>query len=155
MFDRPTVVIMSGLPGSGKSYYSLYLMRNNLDSICVSSDYYMIDSNGNYKFNPTMLGECHGKCFRSYIRNINEVIDTIIVDNCGSKLHNVSPYILAAQAYDYDHLIVCCNASVETCLARKTHNVPEHTIRNMEKNLYEMYAKLPMGWKVKHINTDR
>jgi predicted ABC-type ATPase len=56
--------IIRGVPGSGKST----LARKLAPNAAFEADTYMVDSDGNYAFDPKKLSEVHQKCYEA-VRN--------------------------------------------------------------------------------------
>ncbi len=144
------VIIMSGIPGAGKSFEmkkqkDKYYLR---DIGVVSADnYFMVD--GEYRFDPSKLGNAHGNCLRSFISNIlEETREIIIVDNTSSTCEELAPYIAIAMAYGYEvevMTIMCANEEeVARCHARNTHGVPLRGALAMHQRLLKRVP--PLHW---------
>lgn len=150
---------MSGIPGSGKSTLVRHEMEDRvsqgLESYRFSADdYFVIHQTGEYKFNRERLAEAHAWCFRGYLERVSEIHRdcNIYVDNTNIDAWEISPYILAANAYGVSATVVSIHVSVETALARQTHGVPA-------KNIRAAYARLqrrvtPARWDVRVVDND-
>jgi len=122
------VIIMRGLPGSGKSFFAKNLGGEN---VIVSADDYFLH-NGRYEFVPSKLGEAHAFCMRSFIDAIhNNVVDNVIVDNTNIRQWEIHPYYLVAQAYGLPVEIVTVNCNAEKAFGRNQHGVPLAAIQRM------------------------
>lgn len=134
------VLILRGLPGSGKSTYA----KSRMEAFLVSSEYtehrnegypriwsaddFHFNIEGVWEFNPANIGATHQACFRGFLASLQKNAPLIIVDNTNTQRFEISPYYLAAEAFGYEVQIVAFNVSVEESLARNIHNVPEKTI---------------------------
>jgi predicted kinase len=151
-FDQPTVFIMRGLPGSGKStiYHRLvkkYFTENpcHKSTIHCSADNYWTAIDGSYKFDLTRVPQSHHFCLRVFCEHGMRMSHLIFLDNTNTSLWEFSHYVKIAEAYDYKTVIITLNISVETALARNIHNVPEKTIRNMYKRLNDVDNNLKLN----------
>jgi predicted kinase len=151
---------MSGVSGSGKSTYAEKLL-NDTQGIKVSADHFFTDSGGKYRFDAAKLGEAHADCFRRFIGYMQGIpfsvggmmqmgrpFDYILVDNTCTRVEEISPYILAAQAFDYTPEIITLmptSDQVEACWRRNTHGVPRATVEHQHHNL--KIRQLPLWWK--------
>ena len=84
------VYILRGVSGSGKSTEAMRLASNNKDIICSADDYFM--KNGEYKFDPSKLGEAHGECLAKFRALVKAGAETIIVDNTNTQWWEIRPY---------------------------------------------------------------
>lgn len=150
------IVIMRGLPGSGKTHYVADLVRRNAErlrgTVVVSADdYFMVDSA--YRFDPAKLGEAHAACFRRFVGQLaadaHGLSTTLVVDNTNSTAWEISPYVLAASAYapNAEVEIVSVSCDPEVAFARQQHGVPRAAFDAMARR-FASIADLPPWWKV-------
>lgn len=90
-FMKPSVIVMRGLPGSGKSTLIQRLIKlrpfeeikfpgkENI-SICSADDFFMHDELG-YVFNAALLSKAHSACQVKFIEAMDRQVHTIFVDN--------------------------------------------------------------------------
>lgn len=138
------VMIMRGLPGSGKSTYAKSVPNAHI----VSADLYF-EQQGGYAFNPKQLHEAHIWCFREFLKLLQQRITPIIVDNTNITAVEIAPYALAAESYGYTAEIMQFSTDVQTAAQRNVHRVPKRKIMMMQKALES--AKLPPWWKICHM----
>lgn len=141
------VIVMQGLPGSGKTRFAKHY-PHRVPSVVFSADDYHI-YNGLYQFNPRKSEEAHADCFRRFLEHIqahetDDLDQLVIVDNTNCRAHEIAPYMSVAAAYDCDAEIVYCPCSVETSVARNEHGVPFATIWHMHAAL--MTESFPTYW---------
>lgn len=99
------VVLMRGLPGSGKSSFVEQLVERadnlELSSAVCSADHYFYDEHGYYDFNPRDLATNHAKCFAKFERHLRaypdqlDFVKLIIVDNTNIRRDELHDYIRA------------------------------------------------------------
>lgn len=137
------VVIMRGLPGSGKSHYA---KKNFPGAITLSSDHYFINSDGEYVYDPAKIGSAHAWCFKSFVKCLMECvsIDALVVDNTNISAVEIAPYVMAANAFGVkDVSIVTVQCDPKKAHARNKHGVPEDIILKMAAGLE---LPLPPWW---------
>ncbi len=118
------LVILRGLPGSGKSRF---IAANFPEAVVASADHFFMVE-GEYRFNPALIGEAHGACCRTVIGAAQAGNPLIVVDNTALSVAEIAPYILLAQAYGYDAEIVTLRCDPVTAANRNTHGVPADII---------------------------
>lgn len=129
-----TVIIMRGLPGSGKDTYIKKYFRYENPIVCSADDYFM--NNGIYQFDPRSLTMAHHNCMSLFLRSLAEKKPLIILNNTNCELWEFDNYITAAELAGYEWIIKdrydgnCCN---EDLAKRNIHGVPEQAIENMRK----------------------
>ena len=84
---KKSVIIMRGLPGSGKTYVVKHFMRMEKEksiSIC-STDGYFRTKPTRYQFSEEELTLAQRSCLKTFIELMGKKRDVIIVDNCHSQ----------------------------------------------------------------------
>lgn len=131
------VIIMVGLPGSGKSTWIKAFRERFEGTLAVVSadDYFMRD--GVYNFDPTKLPKAHEECFRSFVYAVDDAYEVVIVDNTNIRAEHSQPYIDCAvgAGYDVHEKFIYCTPDV--AYKSNTHGVPLETI----ERLYEQLLK--------------
>jgi predicted kinase len=146
-----SVVILSGVSGSGKSTYAEKLL-NDTQGIKVSADHYFMVG-GEYHFDPIKLGEAHADCFRRFITYM-QVADPwpcVVVDNTNLSSEEIAPYYLAAQAFGYHPSILTIRvegSQLGKLASCNVHGVPLGSLRAQFRKLLQRH--LPPWWD----NTD-
>lgn len=145
-----TVVVLSGVNGSGKTRY--VETRPQLPSLIVRVDDYFT-SDGVYKYDPKSLANAHRECFRKFIEGCQSGLRDIVVDNTNTTVEEISPYVLGGEAYGYYVRIVTLMARtsqqglydvLECCASRNVHGVRPHVVLAQHKRI--MSRQLPTSW---------
>ena len=93
--NQSVVVILRGVPGSGKSFLSThcseYLNSPTKVAMC-GADSYFVESE-KYVFSPALLPKAHSHCLEQALQALDEGKELIIIDNTNSKLWEYSTYI--------------------------------------------------------------
>jgi tRNA uridine 5-carbamoylmethylation protein Kti12 len=139
------IVVLRGISGSGKSTVARQLAANEPGAIIVSADDYFETPEG-YKWAADKLNAAHGQCFRLFMAAIQADAPLIVVDNTNQTALEISPYMLAAQAYGYESAIVDVRCDPKVAAVRATHGVPESVIEQMASRMEQ--ERLAPWWQV-------
>ncbi|XP_042663696.1 NEDD4-binding protein 2 isoform X2 [Tyto alba] len=94
------LVLLRGVPGSGKSYLARTLLEDNPGGIILSTDDYFY-KHGQYHYDPDCLGEAHD-WNRKRAKEAFEIrISPIIIDNTNIQAWEMKPYVTLAQQFKY------------------------------------------------------
>lgn len=132
------LVLMRGVPGSGKSYKAKEIVAQHgqsEDCIASADDFFMVD--GEYKFDPDRLGSAHWSC-KNKVRELMEAdAPLVVVDNTNTKRKEMKAYAHMAKEFGYEVEFAMPETSwawnADECFKRNTHKVPMEVIRNMLK----------------------
>jgi predicted kinase len=143
------VLILSGIPGSGKSTYVKSALVGQKAVICSADTYFTRNSDdGTYKFDPSKLGLAHGECLKNYAECIRDgsKLDLIVVDNTNTSELEIAPYVALAAAYgvEVDLVTLLCDPSVAH--ARNVHGVPLAGCQAMDRRIRD--RQLPPFWNI-------
>ena len=129
------VIIMRGLPGSGKSYVAdrINLNEDQPDSVTtiVSADHFHTDENGDYNYDPANAGDAHAQCFERFVIALENADDLVIVDNTNTLLLEIAPYVAFARLNDAETEIIHVMCPIRVAYDRNTHGVPFDIIEKM------------------------
>lgn len=140
------MIIVRGLPGSGKSYFVDTLVGYLDDSfVVISSDDNITDRYGYYLFNREYLGLSHKLSQLKCEEACKQSIRTIIIDNTNTTFKEMKPYIELAKKYNYEIELKVTETSwafdVEECYKRNYHSVSKDVIQTM-KNRFQSNDKV-------------
>ena len=116
------LVILRGLPGSGKSS-----LAKLFDApICCADDYFM--RKGKYEWNANEIGKAHLWC-QDCCRNLMQTgAERIIIANTSVAARDLRPYTDLAEKYGYRvYSVIVENRHGGV----NEHNVPEETLKKM------------------------
>uniref|UniRef100_A0A1I7W0J6 Smr domain-containing protein n=1 Tax=Loa loa TaxID=7209 RepID=A0A1I7W0J6_LOALO len=127
------MVIMRGIPGSGKSYLASDLISGTNGAVFNTDKYFM--QNGVYQFDPTKLDEYHQKNWKEAKDAIQQGVKVIIIDNTNIFVAHMKPYINLAVKNLYEIYFVEPETewkkNAKECARRNAHSVPEEKIAHM------------------------
>lgn len=143
----PTMYIMSGCQGSGKSTWA----KSQSRAIVVSADdYFTVGSS--YRFDFTKLGKAHAECFRKAILTVQSGTDCI-VDNTNSTVLEIAPYYQLAKAYNYNVVIVKVKCDPSKAASRNVHGVPEAEVKSTASRCANLDIPPYWGVEVREVTT--
>ena len=138
------VLILRGLPGSGKSYFANKLAETNKSvMICSADDYFMVE--GKYVYDSSKIGDAHNACLIKFMQAIQNGCPYIVVDNTNCSAWEIAPYYRFAEISGYEVEFIHFKRPAHLCLQRQTHNVPDFVVGMMAERLNDA---LPGHWKV-------
>jgi len=139
------VVIMRGLPGSGKSTVAKKLAATVEGAVIVSADDGLMVG-GQYQFDVTKLGAAHGACQAAFKTALAFNKPLVIVDNTNTTPQEIQRYMDMAQNFGYEAVVMVVPCDVDTSAARNTHGVPREAIERMASRM----ASIPLdsSWRV-------
>lgn len=125
------MVILRGIPGSGKSTLCSMLrgLYPEYSIKVVSADHYMVDDEGNYKFDFKKLESAHTQCFQAAMES---EADIIIVDNTNTQRWELSPYLSLGRAQGRKVSLMKMKVTSDEAAARNIHGVPAASIEKMQ-----------------------
>lgn len=113
----PELILMRGIPGSGKSTWAKAHSEKHGHVVLSTDDYWYKDGSGVYKFDPRLLQEAH-RWNQARVRNAMMAGRSVIVDNTNLDSFAVAPYFDLAIKYGYEVRIESVYAHVQLCINR-------------------------------------
>lgn len=164
---RRRLVLLSGVPGSGKSHYLAERfggaphfhgsVRGFIDHAIgtpnvevVSADALFVGEDGVYRHDPSRLGEAHNRCVATvalWAASPEEdyPADVLVLDNTNTTALELAPYVALAAAFGIECELVTVGTPCHTASARNAHGVPDEVVRAMYENLQARV--LPPYWE--------
>lgn len=136
LLKKGTVVLVRGLPGSGKSHLAealRKLAKAEMD-VCSADDYFC-DENGVYNFDPSKLAEAHLQCQSNCFARFS-IDDIAFVANTFTQRWEMQQYLVFVETFGLDLLVLNLfdgGLSDKELAARNTHGVPEEAITRMRE----------------------
>ncbi len=130
-----TVVILRGIPGSGKTDLAKRLRDGHSYGVeCVvivsADDFFMV--NGQYIFDGMKVLDAAADCFVRFVNAFGRPdTDLIIVDNTNIRFFEVNPYLLLARGRGWKTRVVRLQCNPKVAATRTTHGVPPEVIAQM------------------------
>ena len=126
------VIILRGLPGSGKTHYWKTKMAHKQlpqDTIVCSVDDYMTDKNGQYRFRDYKIKEADELCFLKFFKAIEDTTQykTIVIDNRNLQHIDFVKYFVIARLLNYvPHVISLYDGGLDNdeLAKRNIHGIP-------------------------------
>lgn len=142
--DRFQVLVMSGLPGSGKSRLAHELVEKfgrakdlaeayyrGDPSIIVSADDYYIGKDGVYRYIADEIGLAHKQCKDKFEYALDSGVPLVIVDNTNLRASDADFYFEMARKKGYSARMIRVNCDPADAFMRQRHNVPESVFTKM------------------------
>jgi NEDD4-binding protein 2 len=124
-----TVIIMRGLPGSGKS-----TKAKSYGGTVVSADDFFVQE-GEYRFDRSKIAAAHSATQAKFVEALERGDSPIVVDNTNTQRWEMNFYKNKARDYGYDVVIdpVTPDLPLEELAKRNIHGVPLETLQRMQK----------------------
>jgi predicted kinase len=118
------LIIVRGLPGSGKSAFAKLLGR----AVCCADDYFT--RKGKYTWSSLTIGTAHYWCRRKCSRFMQAGISPVIVANTSTIEKEFQSYIDMANIFGYKVFSIVVENRHN---GMNSHNVPEEALEKMRK----------------------
>ena len=132
------LVLMRGLPGSGKTTLARKIAEDKNAKI-FSTDEFWICEDGQYRFDPERLNEAHEWNLQRTKRALASG-QSVVVDNCNHKKAHMEPYLEEAKKHGAKVSMVVAplnDEHLEFLFYNNGHNVPYHVIEKMREEWEE------------------
>ena len=123
-----TLIIIRGLPGSGKTTLAEALVRAGAAEEHYEADQFFIDEDGAYNYDPSKIKEAHEKCINNVHDALNCGLDCA-VSNTFVRKREMKPYFELAERYGVDVQVITVQGPW-----KNEHDVPDEVITRMKQN---------------------
>jgi energy-coupling factor transporter ATP-binding protein EcfA2 len=170
MFKFRTLILMRGIPGSGKSTIARSLAGVTSEEITregahrfqygtigqggavLSTDFYFMDDAGEYRFNPAKIGDNHGLNQACCDALMQDGEPLIVIDNTNTMIWEMEPYVEMAKDHGYKVVVVeVPHPPIEVAAARNSHGVPLEALERMVKR---WQSEIPSEWSNHDVRTN-
>ena len=121
------LVIIRGLPGSGKSTMAKGMVANDPNLHHHEADMYHTDENGVYNWKRENVKVSHQWCQSQVEQSLAAGFDTI-VSNTSTTKKEMQPYFDICQRLGCKYEIILCTGEYQN-----VHDVPPETLRRMKE----------------------
>lgn len=124
----PMLILLRGVSGCGKSTFARLLAQEFQCNHWEADMYFHDRDSGEYKFNPSQIGQAHGWCYENFYSDIVQNNTVNVLDTITTEM-DMQRYIDTAKAFGY----TVTSLVVENRHGGKNiHNVPEATLQRQE-----------------------
>ncbi|XP_023375384.1 NEDD4-binding protein 2 isoform X2 [Otolemur garnettii] len=140
------LVLLRGLPGSGKSFLARTLQEDNPSGVILSTDDYFY-INGQYQFDVKYLGEAHEWNQNRAREAFEKTISPIIIDNTNLQAWEMKPYVALSQKHKYKVLFrepdTWWKFKPKELARRNIHGISKEKITRMLEH-YQRFVSVPI-----------
>ena len=129
--EKPTLTLIRGLPGSGKSTLATMICEKT-GAIHLEADQFMIDHNGDYRFDGRKLRDVHARCETECDGHLSAG-QGVVVSNTFSEIWEMQAYLDMAERHHAALQIIECHGQF-----RNVHGVPDDKIDAMRKRWQQL-----------------
>lgn len=126
------LLVLQGVPGSGKSTVALTLSQLTGAVICSADQYFYRLGLGEYKFERNRLGEAHSYCHDKAEACLKEGL-SVIIDNTNILQKHAQVYFDLAKKSNATIGVIRCHGQFES-----VHGVPEETVNRMRDQMEDL-----------------
>ncbi|KAL1789402.1 NEDD4-binding protein 2 isoform X1 [Sigmodon hispidus] len=140
------LVLLRGLPGSGKSFLARTLQEDNPSGVILSTDDYFY-INGQYQFDVKYLGEAHEWNQNRAKEAFEKKVSPVIIDNTNLQAWEMKPYVALSQKHKYKVLFrepdTWWKFKPKELARRNIHGVSKEKIARMLQH-YQRFVSVPI-----------
>ncbi|TAH41109.1 MAG: ATP-binding protein [Bacteroidetes bacterium] len=101
-----SLILIRGLPGSGKTSLARLLSENAKYPVFSIDDYFTDVESGSYCFDHKANHLAYAACERNTELSMQEKVEKVLVDNTFTLEWEMSPYFLLAKEYGYRVFVI-------------------------------------------------
>ena len=100
------LIVLRGLPGSGKSTFAeeltVLLQENRIDSIIISNDS-LRKQDSNYVYDITNNNKIYQESYKNLIESLANKAPVVIIDNCNLSINLIENYKKLSNKFSYKY----------------------------------------------------
>jgi predicted kinase len=134
--SRHQLVIVRGLPGSGKTTFVEKVLRPVQGDLAhFEADMYFVDSETHeYNFVPHQIGQAHNWCKQQCRMAMGHRRSCVVISNTSTQIGlEIDPYLEMAKKHGYEVTVIRLECHFILACKRNTHRVPPVAIKKMEQ----------------------
>lgn len=129
--NKPTLYLIRGLPGSGKSTFAWQLFKNRVVQRMYEADDYFTDA-GVYQFDPTKLEQAHQQCKRNTWLALYEGM-SVAVSNTSCADWEVETYATIARETEANFVSIILENRHD---GKNIHGCPDAKVEQMKRKFH-------------------
>ena len=129
--NKPTLYLIRGLPGSGKSTFAWQLFKNRLVQRMYEADDYFTEA-GVYQFDPTKLEDAHHQCQRNTWLALYEGM-SVAVSNTSCAEWEVETYAIIARETEANFVSIIVENRHD---GKNIHGCPDVKVEQMKRKFH-------------------
>lgn len=122
------LILLRGLPGSGKSTFALVLSENGRFPIFSVDDYFTDPQTGRYQFIHTENHKAYAQCEAEVANSMMRGMERIVVHNVFSMEWEMAPFFKLAEANGYRVFVMTMENYHQ---GSNEHGIPEEQMEKM------------------------
>lgn len=154
------VILMRGLPCSGKSTYVESIVPGVFpEAVVCSADHIHIGDDKVFRFDPNKVQEGHNRCWRKFFAYMKQREQLIVIDNSLIALDELGAYWLPARASGYEVEVVTVRTPLKVILERNAaregdKKVNPAFIERLDERMRIMNALIPSYWNHRFVDPE-
>ena len=126
--NSPTLLLLRGLPSSGKSTLAKILSRDGKYPVFSVDDFFTNAATGEYKFEFDKNHVAYKQCQENTKAEMKKGTDLILVDNTFTLEWEIEPYVRMAAEFNYQIFVTTVEKYHN---GDNIHAIPDEQIRKM------------------------
>lgn len=144
---KQTLIIIRGIPGSGKSTYAKALKadleKQGYTVKHFEADDFWYDDKGNYNFDQNRIYYAHKNCYEKAFKALDEGIQYVIVANTFVTHKDMKPYLKEATARGIEVTIYRMDNEFQN-----VHNVPPDKVAHMKEQFKDQENEIKIKRRI-------
>lgn len=124
----PILTLIRGLPGSGKTTLAQALVAAWKLAVHYEADFWMVNEDGDYHFDPSRLAFAHKKCQEAASDAMAVGGVGVVIANTFCREWEIEPYLRLAEKFGYTVQLLQCDGAYQN-----VHGVPPEKIEQMQE----------------------